>query len=47
MHGDLADVPIWQRLVSLLGLGVMLALAWAISYDRKRFPWRIVVGGIL
>ncbi len=46
MHGDLdASVPIWQRLVSLSGLAVMVAIAWAISYDRKHFPWRIVLWG--
>ena len=46
MHGDLdASVPIWQRLISLSGLAVMVAIAWAISYDRKRFPWRIVLWG--
>ena len=35
-----------ERLVSLLGLGVMLALAWGLSVDRKRFPWRIVTWGL-
>lgn len=39
------DTPVWLRLVSLLGLVVMVGLAWAISYDRKAFPWRVVLYG--
>jgi len=39
------DTPFWMRLISLGGLAVMIALAWAISYDRKAFPWRIVLYG--
>lgn len=38
-------VPLWQRGVSFLGLFVMVFLAWCLSYDRKRFPWRIVLAG--
>jgi CNT family concentrative nucleoside transporter len=30
----------------LLGLAVFLALAWALSLDRKRFPWRTVACGL-
>jgi nucleoside permease NupC len=37
MHA-VADTPLWLRAVSLVGLAVMVALAWAISYDRKAFP---------
>ncbi|MBX7195657.1 MAG: NupC/NupG family nucleoside CNT transporter [Sandaracinaceae bacterium] len=44
MHA-VADTPLWLRAVSLVGLAVMVALAWAISYDRKAFPWRIVLYG--
>jgi CNT family concentrative nucleoside transporter len=40
------DVPIWQRLMSALGLVVMIGLAWAMSYDRKAFPRRIVLWGV-
>jgi CNT family concentrative nucleoside transporter len=50
MHGlsDLAPevVPLWQRGVSFLGLFVMIGLAWAMSYDRKAFPRRIVLWGV-
>ena len=30
----------------LLGFAVLLALAWALSEDRARIPWRTVVGGL-
>lgn len=29
-----------------LGVVALLALAWAMSEDRRRFPWRIVVAGL-
>lgn len=28
--------------MSLLGLAALLGIAWAVSTDRRRFPWRIV-----
>jgi CNT family concentrative nucleoside transporter len=34
------------KLVSLLGLVVMVATAWAISEKRKLFPWRTVLWGV-
>jgi CNT family concentrative nucleoside transporter len=34
------------KLVSLLGWFTMIAVAWAISYNRKLFPWRTVVWGV-
>jgi len=34
------------RLISLLGWVTMIAVAWAISYNRKSFPWRTVVWGV-
>jgi CNT family concentrative nucleoside transporter len=33
------------KLTSALGLVVMIAAAWLISEDRKRFPWRPVLWG--
>ncbi len=30
----------------LLGLVVLLTLAWLLSEDRRRIPWRTVIGGI-
>jgi CNT family concentrative nucleoside transporter len=32
---------------ALIGVAVLISLAWLISWDRKRFQWRVVVGGIL
>jgi concentrative nucleoside transporter, CNT family len=34
------------KLVALFGLVVFLVLAWAISSDRKRFPWHTVLWGL-
>ncbi len=34
------------KLISLLGWLTMLFVAWAISYNRKKFPWRTVIWGI-
>ncbi len=35
------------RLISLLGLVVLIALAWALSNNRRRFPWRTVIWGLV
>jgi len=35
-----------ENLVSALGMVVILALAWLMSRDRRRFPWRTVVWGL-
>jgi len=34
------------QLTSLFGLVVFLGLAWAVSVDRRRFPWRTVAAGL-
>src|SRR5437899_5959832 len=34
------------KLVSLLGMVVFIAMAWACSSHRKLFPWRTVIWGI-
>ncbi|HEY1662718.1 MAG TPA: nucleoside transporter C-terminal domain-containing protein [Verrucomicrobiae bacterium] len=34
------------RLISLVGWLTMIAAAWAISYNRKLFPWRTVAWGL-
>jgi len=34
------------KLVSLLGLVVFVGIAWAMSYNRKLFPWRTVAWGL-
>ena len=33
------------KLLSALGLCAMILMAWAVSYDRKKFPWRTVISG--
>ncbi len=40
------DVPFSQRLVSLLGLFTMVAIAWLLSHRRDRVPWRVIAWGI-
>ena len=34
------------KFISLLGWITMVAVAWAISYNRKLFPWRTVIWGV-
>ncbi|MDX9972159.1 MAG: nucleoside transporter C-terminal domain-containing protein [FCB group bacterium] len=34
------------RLVSLVGLGVVLLCAWGLSEDRRRVPWRVIGWGL-
>ena len=34
------------KLISLLGWFTMIAAAWAISFNRKKFPWRTVLWGV-
>ena len=35
------------QLISALGLVVLLACAWLLSNNRKRFPWRTVIWGMI
>lgn len=35
------------QLQSVLGIGVLIAIAWAMSEDRKAFAWRMVAGTLL
>src|SRR6185369_669045 len=35
-----------QKLVSLIGLVIFIAVAWSISSNRKLFPWRTVLWGL-
>ncbi|GJM18473.1 MAG: nucleoside transporter NupC [Phycisphaeraceae bacterium] len=34
------------NLTGLIGIGVLLALAWAMSSDRRRVPWKLILGGL-
>lgn len=41
------DTPIAERLVGLLGIVVMIAVALLLSRDRRRIDWRLVGAGLL
>ena len=34
------------KFISLVGWLAMISIAWAISFNRKKFPWRTVIWGI-
>lgn len=34
-----------NQVVAVFGYFVMILLAWLISLNRRRFPWRIVLWG--
>jgi CNT family concentrative nucleoside transporter len=35
------------RLISAFGIVVFIGLAWLMSSDKRRFPWRVVIGGLV
>lgn len=40
------DLALAERLRSILGLALLVTLAWGLSVDRKNVPWRVVIWGI-
>ena len=36
----------WRNAQSLCGIVLTLAICWALSEDRRRFPWRLALGGV-
>jgi concentrative nucleoside transporter, CNT family len=40
------DLSVPERAIGLVGIAAMILLAWLMSYDRKRFPWRLVLSGL-
>jgi CNT family concentrative nucleoside transporter len=40
------DTPLHLRLVSVLGMFVLLGIGWLLSTDRRAIPWRVVLWGI-
>lgn len=36
-----------RNLVSLVGILVLILIAWALSENRRRFPWRVVAWGLV
>src|SRR5690606_31215529 len=39
------DTPFYARLVSLLGMFVLLLIGWLLSNDRSSIPWRVILWG--
>jgi CNT family concentrative nucleoside transporter len=39
------DTPLSGRLVSVLGMFVLLGIGWLLSTDRRAIPWRVVLWG--
>jgi CNT family concentrative nucleoside transporter len=39
------NVPFPTRMISLLGMLVLLVLGWALSVNRKAVPWRVILWG--
>jgi CNT family concentrative nucleoside transporter len=37
----------WENLQSLTGVVLSIAVCWAVSENRRRFPWKLLVGSIL
>jgi CNT family concentrative nucleoside transporter len=35
-----------ERATGLVGIALILAIAWLASYDRRRIPWRLVAAGL-
>jgi CNT family concentrative nucleoside transporter len=50
-HGVVAGLAVYfrtmeMRFASILGIAVIVAMAWACSLNRKRFPWKTVLSGL-
>jgi CNT family concentrative nucleoside transporter len=37
----------WDNARAVLGIGVIVAITWALSEHRNRFPWKIVLGAVV
>ena len=46
MISESLDTPLAQRLVGILGIATMIAIAWLLSSDRRRISWRLVGIGV-
>ncbi|HEY6548123.1 MAG TPA: nucleoside transporter C-terminal domain-containing protein, partial [Vicinamibacteria bacterium] len=40
------DLSLADRAMGLVGIATMIAIAYAMSYDRRRIPWRLVAAGL-
>ena len=43
----MGTTTIGHRLICLLGLMVMLLLAWLLSENRRRMNWRLIATGVI
>jgi len=41
------NTPFAERLVGILGMAAMVAIAWLLSTDRRKVNWRLVAGGVV
>jgi CNT family concentrative nucleoside transporter len=41
------DLTLAERATGLAGFVALLGLAWLVSYDRRRIPWRLVAAGLV
>jgi CNT family concentrative nucleoside transporter len=41
------DTPFLARLMGLVGIAVMLGIAWGMSYNRRAINWRMVGAGVV
>lgn len=41
------DTPLPERALAIIGIVVVLGIAWLLSSDRKRVPWRLVGVGLV
>jgi CNT family concentrative nucleoside transporter len=37
----------WENAQSLTGVALAMGVCWALSEDRRRFPWKLAIGSIL
>ncbi len=41
------DTPLLQRMMGLIGIATMLAIAWGLSVNRRRVNWRLIAMGVV
>ena len=40
------ETSLADRAIGLIGIIVILGIAWLVSYDRRKIPWRLVAAGL-
>ena len=40
------NTPFAQRLMGIVGIAVMIAIAWALSSDRRKVNWKLIAVGV-